>query len=130
MDYFKSVNDTYGHNIGDECLKAVVNAVNLTLRNSQDFHARIGGEEFAIILQGVTNIELEKITQRILANVSNVVISANADIRITCSIGSTLAIRGSNPTMKKMMGLADKALYQAKLSGRNQACHLDYIDSP
>ena len=130
LDYFKSVNDTYGHNIGDECLKAVVNAVNLALRNSQDFHARIGGEEFAIILQDVTNIELEKITQRILTNVSNVVISTSADIRITCSIGSTLATRDSNATMKRMMSIADKTLYQAKLSGRNQACHLDYIEDP
>jgi diguanylate cyclase (GGDEF)-like protein len=130
LDYFKSVNDTYGHDIGDECLKAVVNAVNLALRSSQDFHARIGGEEFAIILQGVSHEELQKVIDRILINVSSVEIAANSDINITCSIGSTLAYCQSNTTMKQMMSVADKALYQAKVNGRNQACHVSTDDTP
>ena len=129
LDYFKSVNDTYGHDIGDECLKAVVQAVNLALRNNQDFHARLGGEEFAIVLQGITNEGLQKIIDRILVNVSGVKILENTDIQITCSVGSTRATFHSNVTMKKMMNLADKALYQAKSNGRNQACHIPYNES-
>jgi diguanylate cyclase (GGDEF)-like protein len=125
LDYFKNVNDTYGHDIGDECLKAVVNAVNLALRNKQDFHARIGGEEFAIILQGISQTELQAVTDRILTNVSSVVIPANDNIHITCSIGSTLIHCHNNTTVKKMLCAADQALYQAKLNGRNQAIHIN-----
>jgi len=128
LDYFKNINDTYGHNIGDECLKSAVIAVNLALRNNSDFHARIGGEEFAVILQGITHIELKTVVKRILTNVSNASIADNSKINFTCSIGSTLASYGSHPTMKKMMSIADKTLYQAKFNGRNQACHLDYSD--
>ena len=129
LDYFKNVNDSYGHDIGDECLKAVVNSVNLALRNNQDFHARIGGEEFAIILQGISSEDLTKVIERILTNVSSVIIKANVDVQVTCSVGSTLASCNSNVTMKKMMILADQALYKAKSNGRNQAYHLPYNDS-
>jgi diguanylate cyclase (GGDEF)-like protein len=129
LDYFKNINDTYGHDIGDACLKVAVNAVNLALRNENDFHARIGGEEFAVILQGITNIELGAVVERILTNVSNATINENPKIHFTCSIGSTLASYGSNPTLKKMMSIADQTLYQAKSNGRNQACHLDYSDT-
>lgn len=126
LDYFKKVNDSFGHDIGDECLKAVVDAVNLALRSRQDFHARIGGEEFAVILQGITDEDLQKVIERILANVSSVIISANIDVKITCSIGSTLATHNNNLTLRKMIKIADKALYQAKSNGRNQACHINY----
>ena len=128
LDYFKNVNDNYGHDIGDECLKAVVNAVNLALRNSQDFHARIGGEEFAIILQGISKDELQKVIERILKNVSSVEIPDNSNIHITCSIGYTIKFSQSNTTMRKMMSLADQALYQAKLNGRNQAAYINDED--
>ncbi|WP_085298857.1 diguanylate cyclase domain-containing protein [Cognaticolwellia mytili] len=128
LDYFKNVNDTYGHDMGDECLKAVVNTVNLALRSNQDFHARIGGEEFAIILQDISNEELQKFTEQILTDVSNIKISENADIKLTCSIGSTLTPYDNDTTMKKMMSAADQALYQAKSNGRNQAVHLNYED--
>ncbi len=126
LDYFKNVNDTYGHDIGDECLKAVVNTVNLALRNSQDFHARIGGEEFAIILQAISNEELQKVIERILVGVSSIEIPDNTNIYLTCSIGSTLAPHDSNATMKQMLCIADQALYQAKSNGRNQAAQLNY----
>jgi len=128
LDYFKNVNDNYGHDIGDECLKAVVNAVNLALRNSQDFHARIGGEEFAIILQDISKEELQRVINRILKNVSSVEIPDNSNIHITCSIGYTIKFSQSNTTMRKMMSLADQALYQAKLHGRNQAAYINDED--
>lgn len=129
LDYFKNVNDSYGHDIGDECLKAVVNSVNFALRSNKDFHARIGGEEFAIILQGISSEDLKQVIERILTNVSSVIIKANVDVKVTCSIGYTLATSNDNVTMKKMMNIADKALYKAKANGRNQACHLPYNDT-
>lgn len=106
-----------------------VNGNYIALRNNQDFHARIGGEEFAIILQGISSEDLTKVIERILTNVSSVIIKANVDVQVTCSVGSTLATCNSNVTMKKMMILADQALYKAKSNGRNQAYHLPYNDS-
>jgi diguanylate cyclase (GGDEF)-like protein len=129
LDYFKNVNDTYGHEMGDECLKAVVKTVNLALINSINFHARIGGEEFAIILQGISNEELQKVIERILADVRSIEIPENANIHLTCSIGSTLAPCDSNTTMRQMLCVADQALYQAKSNGRNQAAHLNHQDT-
>lgn len=129
LDYFKNVNDTYGHDMGDECLKAVVDAVNLALRHKGDFHARIGGEEFAIILKNISEVELQKVVERILVNVSSVIISADKRINITCSIGSTVIFTRGDATIKRMMNIADQALYQAKLNGRNQACHVEYSES-
>lgn len=129
LDHFKSVNDTYGHDIGDECLKAVANAVNEALRNNTDFHARIGGEEFAVILPAILKTELEKVCARILANVHHVSLVNNSELRLTCSIGATLITADSDITLKDMMCLADKALYQAKINGRNQACFLNSEDT-
>jgi diguanylate cyclase (GGDEF)-like protein len=129
LDNFKNINDTYGHDIGDECLKTTVNTVNLALLKHGDFHARIGGEEFAIILQGITQAGLAKVTEQILANVRNAVIANNPDVSFTCSIGSTWVSSGSNVTVKKMMSIADQALYKAKFNGRNQSCHIDFSDT-
>ena len=106
----------------------MVNAVNLALRNSQDFHARIGGEEFAIILQDISKEELQRVIDRILKNVSSIEIPDNSNIHITCSIGYTKKFSQSNTTMRKMMSLADQALYQAKLNGRNQAAYINDED--
>ena len=122
LDHFKSVNDTYGHDAGDECLRAVASAVNNALRDNNDFHARIGGEEFAIILPDVTKSELETITTRILNNVRHVSIACNPSLQVACSIGATLIDANSSVTLKEVMHIADKALYQAKQNGRNQAC--------
>ena len=122
LDHFKSVNDTYGHDAGDECLRAVASAVNNALRDNNDFHARIGGEEFAIILPDVTKSELETITTRILNNVRNVSIACNPSLQVACSIGATLIDTNNSVTLKEVMHIADKALYQAKQNGRNQAC--------
>jgi diguanylate cyclase (GGDEF)-like protein len=129
LDNFKNINDTYGHDIGDECLKTTVNTVNLALLKHGDFHARIGGEEFAIILQGITQAGLAKVTEQILANVRNAVIANNLDVSFTCSIGSTWVSSGSNVTVKKIMSIADQALYKAKFNGRNQSCHIDFSDT-
>lgn len=125
LDHFKNVNDTYGHDAGDECLRAVASAVNDALRDNNDFHARIGGEEFAVILPNVTKTELEKVMVRILANVRQVSLPCNANLQITCSIGATLIEFSSTITLKEVMSTADKALYQAKQNGRNQACFIE-----
>ncbi|QUM75984.1 diguanylate cyclase [Moritella sp. 24] len=126
LDHFKQINDRYGHDVGDECLVATVNAVSSTLRQGKDFHARIGGEEFAIILTNVSNSELDKIIERVLVSVRKIEIPQHKDIKITCSIGSTLVTDFDGSTMKDMAKTADNALYEAKSSGRDRWCHQPY----
>jgi len=126
LDHFKKINDNYGHNVGDECLVAVVNAVSSVLRQERDFHARIGGEEFAIILQHISNDELKQIITRILKCIRQINIPQHKDIQMTCSIGSTLVTEFDGSTMKDMAKTADNALYEAKSSGRDRWCHQPY----
>ena len=121
LDHFKAVNDCFGHDIGDECLMAVVNAVSNALRQKSDFHARIGGDEFAIILKNVSKDELEKIIMRILDNIRLVNIPNEPTLSLTCSIGSSFITHFSEGiTINQVLKVADQALYQAKSQGRNQ----------
>ncbi|GIC75744.1 diguanylate cyclase domain-containing protein [Moritella sp. F3] len=126
FDHFKQINDQYGHDVGDECLVATVKAVSAILPEDNDFHARIGGEEFAIILKHVSNEELENIIQRVLESVRQVNIPKQPDIQITCSIGATLAKELNEPTIKNIVKAADDALYEAKSLGRDQWVNKPY----
>jgi diguanylate cyclase (GGDEF)-like protein len=128
VDHFKKVNDNYGHDIGDKCLIAIVKAVSLALRQKSDFHARIGGEEFAIILQSISIDELEKIIARILQNIRAVRILDNDSLRLTCSIGSSFITSFESSTSKDILKLADSALYEAKNNGRDQWVHKTHND--
>jgi len=123
MNYFKKVNDNYGHDVGDKCLVAVVKAVSLALREKSDFHARIGGEEFAIIFQSVTTDELEKIISRILQNIRAVRIHGYHSLCLTCSIGSSFITSLESATIKGALKEADLALYEAKNQGRDKWVH-------
>jgi diguanylate cyclase (GGDEF)-like protein len=121
LDFFKAVNDRFGHDIGDKCLVAVVNAVSLALREKSDFHARIGGEEFAIIFQNISVSELKKVIVRILENIRLVKIPDETSLSLTCSIGSSFVRKLTEDiTINQVLKLADQALYQAKNQGRNQ----------
>lgn len=126
LDHFKQINDQYGHDVGDECLVAVVSAVSAILPEGNNFHARIGGEEFAIILKNVSNDELEKTVQRVLDSVRQVNIPKQPAIKITCSIGATLSTALNEPTIKNIVKTADDALYEAKSLGRDQWVNKPY----
>jgi len=126
LDYFKKINDKYGHDVGDECLIAVVNAVSSALRKDDDFHARIGGEEFAIILTNTSMLELDVIAKRVLKCVKDINIPQHNDIKITCSMGSTLITKFDGATIKDIIKVADNALYEAKKLGRDRWVHKHY----
>ncbi|OUR81324.1 diguanylate cyclase [Colwellia psychrerythraea] len=127
LDDFKAVNDCYGHDIGDECLAAVVDAVSTALRQKSDFHARIGGDEFAIILQNVSTDELEKIIVRILDNIRLIKIPNETSLTLTSSIGSSFVTQFvEGITINQVLKVADQALYQAKNQGRNQWVNKDF----
>lgn len=121
VDYFKRYNDHYGHPAGDIALKAVATALELSLCRSADFAARIGGEEFAILLPETDLDGARKMADRIRMQLQESSIP-HADSRVaahlTASVG--IAIAG-NETPDAFLNRADRALYAAKRDGRDCA---------
>lgn len=121
LDHFKEVNDTYGHDIGDKYLIAFVDKVKSMLRKS-DLFARVGGEEFAILLFNTNHEEALKFAEKICNEVRDVEITyKDKIISITVSIGISQN-RKTDKTFKKIYIRSDDALYQAKEEGRDRVC--------
>jgi len=119
IDYFKNINDTHGHKVGDDVLKQVANILRSTARK-QDMVCRLGGEEFLVICPDSDPEQAfqyaERLRQSIAAGNMN---SAGVDIRLTVSIG----LANKKPELSNvemLLQLADKRLYAAKNKGRNQ----------
>jgi len=115
IDHFKSVNDTYGHNIGDIVLKQMSNYVKSSIR-SDDFLIRWGGEEFIVLIVTPSINSLFKAAEHIRVRIENS--SFDTIGKITCSIGISLHKLGED--INKTIEKADKALYISKNSGRNR----------
>ena len=127
IDFFKKVNDTYGHACGDAVLKGVASNIKTALRES-DIPSRYGGEEFAVLLP-YTHIEEAKIVgERLRKSVESTPILINNDdnssltINVTISMG--IAEYNNVETGEELFERADKALYNAKSDGRNKVCIL------
>ena len=120
IDFFKKVNDTYGHASGDEVLRTVASVIKAQLRES-DIPARYGGEEFAVLLP-YTHIEEAKIVgERLRKAVEETSVQLdNLSINVTISMG--LAEFHSDESGEELFKKADNALYEAKESGRNRVC--------
>jgi diguanylate cyclase (GGDEF)-like protein/hemerythrin-like metal-binding protein len=119
IDHFKRINDTHGHDCGDEVLRRLAALFRIELR-TEDVCARLGGEEFAILLRH-TNIErATEIAERIRAHVELTTIRyADRDVRFTVSTGIADALDGGDRTLTRALSVADRALYRAKNGGRN-----------
>ena len=118
IDDFKSINDKHGHLAGDKVLIFIANILKKTLREG-DKVFRYGGEEFVIILNRVDSEHCEKITKRLLEIISsNKLIYKGEGLRVTMSVGTTKYSAGDTPD--SIIARADKALYKAKNSGKNQ----------
>lgn len=118
IDHFKSVNDTWGHPVGDQVLRAIADRLRRLLRDG-DTVARIGGEEFAIVLAGADTAEAAVVAERIRADIERQSFSAEGTIfRVTLSIGLD-ALTG-NEDGEHLYARVDKALYAAKQAGRNR----------
>ncbi len=115
IDKFKGINDTYGHNRGDEVLKTFASILKSGVRET-DVVARWGGDEFVIILPWTTRDEAIKIAEKLRLNVSNAVFEGQ--IKVTTSIGVSEYHHGDN--IRDMVLNADKALYDAKNNGKNK----------
>ena len=119
LDHFKQINDSFGHQAGDACLRAVIDPIHAELRQS-DVIGRYGGEEFVVILSSADAAAAIPIAQRILERVAAVSVAGfGTPIRLTCSIGvaasDTLGVWGEH-----LIARADAAVYVAKRQGRNQ----------
>jgi len=118
LDFFKQVNDTYGHAAGDMVLKATAGIIRQTIR-SYDLLCRYGGEEFVLLLTALDEEEAYKLVERIRENMEHsAIMYEEEEIRITCSIG--LAEFLETDTLDSAVKKADEALYAAKNSGRNR----------
>jgi two-component system, sensor histidine kinase LadS len=119
LDHFKAVNDTYGHPIGDICLKAVVDRAQQELRDG-DSIGRLGGEEFLIVLPGAKIEAAHMIAERIRARICELPVTADGvKISVTVSVGVASALAHAS-LPETLIKNADLALYAAKHAGRNQ----------
>lgn len=120
VDHFKKVNDIYGHHIGDQLLEHIVAICQLYLNKGEIF-ARYGGEEFVFSLSNYTKAEAEELANTIRNHVEKTpMVSPEGEISITLSLGIAEAERGVGETVSSLLNKADKALYQAKGTGRNK----------
>lgn len=121
LDYFKKVNDTHGHPAGDLVLKTVTKRINQQLR-SVDRFARIGGEEFAIVLTEVDFVTAAEVAGRIVEMIARapIQLADGTNLPVTVSAGSASMPRNASDPAT-LVQIADKALYEAKQRGRNRA---------
>ena len=125
IDFFKKVNDTYGHAAGDAVLRNVASIIKSALRES-DIPARYGGEEFAILLPYTHITEAQIVGERLRKAVEETLIPIETEeinsktIKVTISMG--LAEFNTTESGEELFERADKALYEAKTSGRNRVC--------
>jgi diguanylate cyclase (GGDEF)-like protein/PAS domain S-box-containing protein len=121
LDDFKLINDQYGHDIGDEVLRALGKILASQLRNSSDMAARLGGEEFAVLCFGDINEQtLHDVAERIRNQiVSEPLAIAKGLLRFTGSFGLALSLT-DDPDWKTVYGRADAALYEAKAAGKDR----------
>lgn len=121
LDYFKSINDTYGHVIGDKVLRDFATIVKGYMRSeSMDWIGRYGGEEFILMLNNADENTARNIAERIRKKISDSVFRYDdIEIRITCSLG-IYSSKGKDIKMDDVVEMADRNLYKAKASGRNK----------
>ncbi len=120
VDHFKAVNDTYGHDAGDEVLKEFANRITHCVRTA-DLVARFGGEEFVVVMPDTDLNTATRVAERVRARIAKMPIAGKgtgAPIPLTCSIGVTVAYPDEKPEVA--IKRADEALYAAKQGGRDR----------
>jgi diguanylate cyclase (GGDEF)-like protein len=124
IDGFKAYNDTFGHQQGDVALQTVAKTLEETLRRSNDFVARWGGEEFIALLPGTDLNGAMNIAEILRSNIENTVIplSDGTESRETISVGINTLTPEQDSVIDSFISGADNALYTAKETGRNKVC--------
>jgi two-component system cell cycle response regulator len=128
IDYFKSVNDTFGHSAGDKVLQAISGQLKDSLRNT-DIIARHGGEEFAILLTNTSVPESLGVVERLRLIAENLAVKYEGRvIKVTMSFGVAWLQPESDLSKEELLKRADQAMYEAKRRGRNRVCVDSYAD--
>ena len=128
IDHFKRYNDHHGHQAGDHCLQAVARALSACSRRAGDLVARLGGEEFVLIMGDAEPGVALSVAQRIQASVQDLALphGGSPEARVvTVSVGVASMRPGADEADAVLMKRADAALYAAKGSGRNRVCEMD-----
>jgi diguanylate cyclase (GGDEF)-like protein len=117
LDHFKDINDKYGHEVGDQVLKAVANRM-LQVTRSCDTVARYGGDEFVILITDLINPEsAEQYAERVLEAIAQTVATSAGELTLWCSIGVSLC-PNHGQSLSSLLKAADKAMYGVKQLGR------------
>ena len=127
VDFFKQFNDNYGHQLGDECLKAVARTLDAQLRRPGDLVARFGGEEFVVLLPQTDSAGAERVADSLRVAIEQLGIThghSQAGDVVTVSIGLAAARPARDASgPDALVDGADRALYGAKRQGRNRVCN-------
>jgi diguanylate cyclase len=119
IDFFKKINDNYGHDIGDFMLKECVKLLQDVFKTDHDFVARVGGEEFVVVLSGHNSDHAVKRAEEVMARIrKEVFVEKNMELRFTASMGIAQLLEGES--VEQLMKRADQALYDSKHNGRNR----------
>jgi len=120
MDRFKTINDTFGHPAGDMALRTAATAIRASIR-ATDVAARIGGEEFAVILPDTGPTEASTVAERLLAGIreARLLLADGSQVKLTASIGLAGGAVSGEESSFGLIAEADKALYKAKDAGRD-----------
>ena len=120
-DNFKTINDSFGHSIGDEVLIRIANVIDAKCQRAEDIGFRVGGDEFALILYGINSEKLEEICVDMVKSVANFnIINNRKNVKTSVSLGAVLKSGTAKITSDNLIEVADEYLYEAKENGRNQ----------
>lgn len=131
LDFFKKYNDTYGHSMGDDCLKIIAKTLNDSVTKADDFVARFGGEEFVAVLPNTDELGACTIAKEILENVTSCdILHERNEVAncVTISIGVTTGDVEQIQNSKEYIKRADEALYLSKQNGRNRYTFINFIE--
>jgi diguanylate cyclase (GGDEF)-like protein len=131
VDYFKQVNDTYGHLTGDHVLTEIAHEVR-ALTRPYDAVGRYGGEELLVVLPGCDELTVVSHAERLRTAIGRAAVKAanGQEVRVTASFGVTVAGHNSFPCVEALIQAADTALYRAKDAGRNRVEFLASASAP
>ena len=123
VDHFKNYNDHYGHQKGDDCLRAVASAIGATVFRPADMTARYGGEEFAVVMPNTDLTGAKAVAERIREAIVDLALAHSESQTapyVTLSMGVSAIVPSPESSLENLIAAADAALYQAKHDGRNR----------
>lgn len=122
IDYFKKINDYYGHQNGDECLRAIAEETQKCIQHMAGYAVRYGGEEFLIFFESIKREELRDLAEELRARVEKLQIVLNTHTHISCTVSVGYSCATEGLLYSEMINEADRNLYEAKDRGRNRVC--------